>query len=317
MSAEFPTTEWIWRDGELIPWDDAQLHVMSHVVHYGSSIFEGIRSYGTSTGAAVFRLRDHLTRFVDSCKVYRMGLAYDVEQLREAVHGTLQRNELEECYVRPVAFRGVGAAGLHPGKSPVHLHIIIWPWEALLGAHAIGEGVDVCISSWARPAPNTFPALVKAGGNYLNSQLMKMEAAANGYDEAIGLSPDGLLSEASGQNVFLVREGALLTPEVDGSMLPGLTRDCVMKIAADLGIPVHEGPVPRERLYMSDEVFLVGTASEVAPVRSVDRIPVGDGTVGPIARQIHERYLAIARGEYPDVHGWLDRASALVAETVG
>jgi branched-chain amino acid aminotransferase len=306
----FPTTEWIWRDGEFIPWDEAHVHVMSHVVHYGSSIFEGIRRYRTPDGPAIFRPREHLRRFLDSGKVYRMPIEYSIEELRLVCHEVIERNELEEGYIRPLALRGYGAIGVHPAKSPMQVYVICWPWGAYLGADGLDAGVDVCVSSWQRAHPNTFPAIAKAGGNYLSSQLMTMEARINGYNEAIGLSPSGLVSEGSGQNVFLVRDGALFTPPIEGSILPGITRDCVITIADDLGIPCRVSPIPRERLYTSDELFFSGTASEVTPIRSVDRIPVGDGMVGPITRRIQDRYLAIARGEHPDVHGWLEFSPA-------
>lgn len=307
--SQFPSTDWIWRDGTFVPWDEANIHVMSHVVHYGSSIFEGIRGYRTPEGPAIFRLHDHLRRFVDSATVYRMPLGFDIDELRNACHDVMERNGLEEGYIRPIAIRGFGALGLNPVKSPVNVYVVCWPWGAYLGPNTLDLGVDVCVSSWMRAHPNTFPALAKAGGNYLSSQLMTMEAKTNGYDEAIGLSPAGLVSEGSGQNVFLVRNEKLFTPPIEGSILPGITRDCVLTLADDLGIPVHVGPVPREMLYTADEIFFTGTASEVTPVRSVDRIPIGEGTVGPITRRIQERYLAVARGEHPDLHGWLDRAA--------
>lgn len=306
--SNFPSTDWIWRDGTVIPWDEAQIHVMSHVVHYGSSIFEGIRSYKTPEGPAIFRLDEHLRRFVDSAKIYRMPLPYEVDEIHAACHEVMERNQLEEGYIRPLAIRGFGALGLNPTKSPVNVFVICWPWGAYLGADGLTAGVDVCVSSWMRTHPNTYPALAKAGGNYLSSQLMTMEAKANGFDEAVGLSPAGLVSEGSGQNIFVVRGEMLYTPAIEGSILPGITRDCVITLAGDLGIPVTVGPIPREMLYTADEVFFTGTASEVTPVRSVDRIPVGDGTVGPITRRIQQRFLAVARGEHPDLHGWLDRA---------
>jgi branched-chain amino acid aminotransferase len=313
MSASFPTTDWIWRDGEFVRWEDATLHVMSHVVQYGSSVFEGIRSYDTPDGPAILRLGAHVRRFYDSCKIYRMSPQPKREELATACHEIMERNGLKECYIRPVAYRGFGTAGLNPQGSPVRTCVICWPWGAILG-HGGGdaEGVSVCVSSWHRPSPDTHPTLAKAGGNYLTSQLMRMEAQENGYDEAIALSPSGLVSEGTGQNVFLVRGGELLTPPVDGTILAGITRDCVIRIAGDLGIPVREVPVPRELLYVADEVFLVGTASEIAPVRSVDRITVGQGE-RPVTRRIQERFFDITRGRAPDVHGWLDRAPRRVA----
>ncbi len=304
--AEIPKTDWIWRDGEFIPWDDARLHVMSHVVHYGSSIFEGIRFYDTEGGAALFRLRDHMRRFYDSCRVYRMAPQADQDTLSEACKELVRQNGIAEGYLRPVSFRGVGALGLDPRKSPVETYLICWPWGRYLGQEALSDGVDACVSSWARPAPNTHPSLAKSGGNYVNSQLMKMEAVSNGYAEAIALGTDGTLSEGSGQNIFLVREGVLFTPALNGTLLGGVTRDCVLKLAIALGIPVREGIVPREMLYQVDEAFFTGTAAEITPIRSVDGIPVGAGTRGPVTKRLQEEYLGIARGRNPDRFGWVE-----------
>lgn len=305
MSAEFPTAGWIWHQGEFIPWKEARIHVMSHVVHYGSSVFEGIRCYTTPRGPAVFRLQDHMRRFVHSARIYRMELGYSQAELEEGCLALIRKNELEECYLRPVALRGVGAAGLDPFASPVHTYLICWPWGAYLGDGALEEGVDACVSSWHRPTPNTIPTQAKAGGHYMNAQLMKMEAVAGGFSEAIALSTTGLVSEGSGQNLFLVRDGVLVTPQIDGSMLSGITRDAVLKLAADEGIPVRHENVAREALYTADEMFFTGTAAEVTPVRSVDRIPVADGRPGPITRQMQTAVLEVARGQRPDAHGWL------------
>ncbi len=306
MSAQFESTPWIWNDGEFIRWEDATLHVMAHVVHYGSSVFEGVRCYSTPEGPAIFRLDDHISRFFDSCRIYRMELACTKDELAAACHELVRRNELEECYIRPVSIRGYGAAGLNPEASPVETYVVCWPWGAYLGAAALEEGVDACVSTWNRPAPNTYPALAKAGGHYLNGQLMKMEAAANGYAEAIALSPSGLVSEGSGQNLFLVKNGILTTPEPDGTLLMGITRDSIMALARDEGIEVREEAIPRERLYTADELFFTGTASEVTPIRSVDRIQVGGGGggAGPVTRTVQERFLRIARGIDPDPRRW-------------
>lgn len=303
--ADFPTTGWIWRDGELVQWDDARVHVMTHALHYGSSVFEGIRCYVTPEGPAVLRLHDHLRRLLDSARIYRMEIPYSVDELAEACLELIRRNELEACYLRPIAFRGVGAAGLNPFASPVETYVVCWPWGAYLGAGALEAGVDVCVSSWSRPAPNTFPTRAKGGGHYLNAQLMKMEANENGYSEAIALATSGLVSEGSGQNLFLVRDGALITPRPEGSMLLGLTRDCVLQLASDEGVPVEQRIVAREELYVADELFFTGTAAEVTPIRSVDRIQVGDGAPGPVTRKLQQAYLDVARGARPDVHGWL------------
>lgn len=300
----FPETQWIWKNGELIAWNDARIHIMSHVVHYGSSIFEGMRCYDTTEGPSIFRLDEHLRRFHDSARIYRMPLNWSVPELREACHAVVRANGLRECYIRPVAIRGYGAAGVNPKGSPLDTYIVVWPWGAYLGAGALENGVDACISSWARAAPNTFPALAKAGGNYVNSQLMKMEAEANGYAEAIGLGPDGLVSEGSGQNLFLVRDGVLFTSSTDGTQLNGITRDSVITLARALGIPVLERPIPRESLYTADELFFTGTAAELTPIRSVDRIQVGAGRAGPLTLQLQKEYLEIARGLAPDRFGW-------------
>jgi len=297
-------TEWIWRDGEFIPWKEATVHVMSHVVHYGSSFFEGIRCYATPDGPAIFRLGDHLRRLRDSCRIYRTEVPFSIATLAQACCELVARNGLEDCYIRPIVLRGLGAPGLNPAASPVETYLVCWPWGAYLGADALERGVDVRVSSWSRMAPNTFPAMAKAGGNYIAAQLMKMEALADGYAEAIALDPNGLVSEGSGENVFLVRDEVLITPALNGSFLPGITRDSVLTLARDLGIPVREQAVPRELLYVADEVFLTGTAAELTPVRSVDRIPVGDGTVGPVTRAIQQKLMDILRGRAPDHYGW-------------
>jgi branched-chain amino acid aminotransferase len=304
MTTGFNKTDWVWRDGEMIRWEDATIHVLSHVVHYGSSVFEGIRFYRTPDGPAIFRLPEHMRRFADSAKIYRMELAYSMEEVSEACAAVVRRNQLPEGYIRPIALRGEGSPGLNPLPCPIQVYVLCWPWGAYLGDEGIQKGVDAGVSSWQRMEPNTFPAGAKAGGNYLSAQLMRMEAVANGYAEAIALGPGGLLSEGSGQNVFLVRSGALITPALDGTLLAGITRDSIITLARDIGIPVSEQPVPRELLYTCDEAFFTGTAAEVTPIRSVDRIPVGSGSVGPITRTLQQRLLGIARGELPDPFGW-------------
>ena len=304
MSAQFESTAWIWKDGEFVQWKDATLHVMSHVVHYGSSVFEGIRCYATPDGPAIFRLEDHISRFFDSCRIYRMEPAFSEAELASACHELVGRNGLSECYIRPISMRGYGSVGLNPSASPIETYLVCWPWGTYLGAEALEAGVDACVSTWARPAPNTYPALAKAGGHYLNSQLMKMEAAANGYAEAIALSPGGLISEGSGQNLFIVKKGILSTPPSDGRILLGITRDSIIALALDEGMEVREEPIPRERLYTADEIFFTGTAAEVTPVRSVDRIQVGGGGVGPVTRTLQQRFFRIARGTAPDPYRW-------------
>lgn len=308
MTSLFADSRWVWRDGEIVPWADATIHVMSHVVHYGSSVIEGIRSYATPQGTRIFRLEEHMDRFLKSCAIYRMPLDFDVRALSDACWELLERNGLEgSAYIRPVALRGLGSPGLDPNASPVQVCIVAWPWGAYLGTDAIDRGVSVCISTWNRPAPNTHPVLSKAGGNYLNSQLMKMEAVSRGFDEAIGLSTEGLVSEASAQNIFLVHRGELLTPPLDGTILGGITRDTVIAIADDLDIPFREARIPRELLYIADEAFLCGTASEVVPVTSVDQLPVGQGRPGEMTRRIIERFRQITRGEVEDTRGWMSR----------
>ncbi len=305
MSASFEATEWVWRDGEFVPWEEATLHAMSHVVHYGSSVFEGIRCYETPRGPAVFRLSDHVDRLMESCRVYRMEPVHSRRTLEEAVLELIRRNEMGSCYVRPVVYRGYGAPGLDPSDSPLRTLLFGWPWGEYLGEGALEEGVDACVSTWSRPAPNTYPVASKAGGHYVNAQLMKMEAVAGGYAEAIALGPGGRVSEGSGQNVFLVRDGSLLTPEVDGTFLAGITRETVLDLAGDLGIPVRETPVPREWLYTSEEIFFTGTASEITPVRSVDGIPVGEGDVGSTTRRLQRRYMEVVHGRREDRRDWL------------
>lgn len=313
MASRLTEAEWIWKDGEFIAWRDARVHILSLAVQFGSSVFEGIRSYGTPNGPAVFRLDDHIRRLVDSCRIYRIDPGRTPEHLARACCDTIARNELAACYIRPMVLRGYGAAGMYPEGSPVETYICCFPWGTYLGEEALESGVDVCVSSWQRPAPNTFPSLAKGAGHYNNAQLIKMEAVENGYAEGIAVGPGGLLSEGSGQNLFLVRSGVVITPSIDGTSLSGITRDSVMVIARELGIEVVERPVPREFLYAADEVFLTGTASEVTPVRSVDRIPVGAGGMGPVTRRIQQRFMDIVHGRVDDEHGWLTRVPAAVS----
>jgi branched-chain amino acid aminotransferase len=296
MSGHISEAEWIWMDGEFIRWHEAKVHVLSLAVQFGSSVFEGVRCYKTSRGPAIFRLQDHLERLFHSAKVFRMEPGHTIEALTAACAATVMKNGLEDCYIRPMILRGYGAAGMLPVGSPVQTVIPAWPWGAYLGPDALERGVDVCVSSWQRAEPNTFPIATKAAGNYNNAQLIKMEAVANGYAEAIALGPNGLASEGSGQNLFLVRKGVLITPILDGSSLAGITRDTVISIASELGIPFREQPVPRETLYMADELFFTGTASEVTPIRSVDKIVIGAGVAGPLTRRIQARFLEIVRG---------------------
>lgn len=305
MSTGLTGAEWIWKDGDLIPWADAKTHVLSLAVQFGSSVFEGIRAYETDRGPAIFRLGPHIKRLFHSCAIYRMQPRQTREEVEEACRRTIEANKLGDCYIRPMVLRGYGSAGLNPAASPVETYICAWPWGTYLGEGALEKGVDVCVSSWLRAHPNTFPVQAKAAGHYNAAQLMKMEALANGYVEAIAVGPTGLVSEGSGQNVFLVRDGELLTPFLDGTNLTGITRDSIIHVARDLGYPVREGQVAREALYTADELFFTGTASEVTPIRSVDRIPVGQGKAGPLTLAIQKRFMGIVKGETPDERGWL------------
>jgi branched-chain amino acid aminotransferase len=308
--SQLTPTDWIWHDGQFIRWSDAKVHVLCHSLQFGSSAFEGIRCYSTPLGPAIFRLEDHLRRLVNSCRIYRMELPYSVDDLVAACCELVERNKLDACYLRPMVLRGYGAAGMVPFESPVEVYLPCWPWGAYLGEGALENGVDACVSSWHRMAPNTIPAMAKIAGNYLSGQLIKMEALANGFGEAIALGPDGMISEGSGQNVFLVSRGTLYTAPVNGTLLSGITRDSVLAIAADMGIDVREQQLPREMLYAADEIFLTGTASEVTPVRSVDRITVGSGRRGPVTQQLQQRFLDIVNGRTEDVHGWLTSVRA-------
>jgi branched-chain amino acid aminotransferase len=303
--SNLPATDWIWRDGEFIPWNEAQVHVLSHSMQFGSAAFEGIRCYETPQGPAVFRLEDHLQRLINSCKIYRMELRYSVDDLVAATCELVERNKMDACYIRPMVLRGFGAAGMTPAGSPIEVYIPCWPWGAYLGEDGLRNGVDACVSTWNRMAPNTIPSGAKVAGNYLSGQLIKMEALANGFDEGIALGPDGRLSEGSGQNVFLVQGGTLYTAPINGSLLPGITRATIITLAQDAGIPVVVQEMPRESLYTADEVFMTGTAAEVTPVRSVDRIAVGTGKPGPITQQLQRTFMQTVHGEIPDTHGWL------------
>ncbi len=298
-------TEKIWYNGRFIPWNDAKIHVLSHVVSYGSSVFEGIRCYDTPRGPAIFRAREHAQRLLDSAKIYRMELPYDVDELVAGFVDTVRESKLHDCYIRPIVLRGYGDVGVLPRENPIETYIACYPWGRYLGDEAIKGGVDVCVSSWTRIAPNTLPALAKAGANYMNSQLIRMEADINGYSEGIALDEAGYVSEGSGENLFLVRNGKIITPPLGASVLPGITRDTIVTIAGQLGIPIVETIIPREMLYIADEVFFSGTAAEVTPIRSVDRVTVGAGQRGPITEQIQSRYFEIVKGETEDEFGWL------------
>ncbi|MDD5543370.1 MAG: branched-chain amino acid transaminase [Acidobacteriia bacterium] len=295
----------IWANGKLIDWDDAKIHVLAHVVNYGSSIFEGIRCYRTPKGPAVFRLPEHVERLFNSCKIYRFEVGFTREQISNAILEVIRVNKLDQCYVRPIVMRGYGDIGVNPFPAPIDVYIACYPWGKYLGEDALENGVDVCVSSWTRLAPNTLPALAKAGANYMNSQLIKMEALVNGYAEGIALTADGYVSEGSGENVFIVRDGDVFTPPLGSSVLPGITRSSVLKICKELQIQVHERQIPREALYIADEVFFAGTAVEITPIRSVDRIQVGQGRRGPVTAEIQKIFFDLVTGKAPDTNGWL------------
>jgi len=303
----------IWRDGKFVDWEDATIHVMSHVVHYGSSVFEGIRCYATPEGPAIFRLEDHMRRLADSCKIYRMPLEHSLETLVQGCIDTVIENDMPHCYLRPIAVRTGEQMGVNPTGAPLEVFIIPWTWGTYLGHESLESGVDVCISSWRRPAPSTFPTMAKAGGNYLNSQLSKMEAKLDGYSEGIMLDSFGLVSEGSGENLFVVRGGKLFTAPVSAGILQGITRDSVTRIARDLGYEVVEQIMPREMLYVADELFFTGTAAEITPIRSVDRISIGSGGRGPVTEAIQAEYMGIAEGRLDDRYGWRTLVPSRVA----
>ena len=298
-------TEKIWYDGELVPWDRATVHVAAHVIHYGSSVFEGIRAYALPDGPAVFCLDEHLSRLWDSCKVYRLEIPYDRNTVRQAIVDTIRVNGHTACYIRPVVFRGVGTLGVDGQSCTTHMAIITIEMGAYLGPDALEKGVNVGVSSWQRMAPNTYPAAAKVGGQYINSQFVAMEAAAHGYAEGIALDVYGTVSEGSGENVFLVRRGCLYTPPLASSILDGITRRCVIALAGEMGLDVREEPIPRELLYVADEIFLCGTAAEITPVCSVDGVVVGSGKRGPITTRLMTAFFDIVKGRVTDRYGWL------------
>jgi branched-chain amino acid aminotransferase len=299
-------TDKIWHNGKLIAWDDAKIHVLSHVVSYGSSVFEGIRCYETPAGPAIFRLREHVRRLIESAKIYRiLDVGFSLEELSNAMIDVVAVNRMRSCYIRPIVLRGYGDIGVMPRNNPIDVYVACWEWGKYLGPEALASGVDVCISSWQRNAPNTMPTLSKAGGNYLSSQLIRMEADVNGYAEGIALDRNGYISEGSGENIFVIRDGKIFTPPLAASVLPGITRDSIVTIAKGLGYEVIEANLLREALYVADEVFFTGTAAEVTPVRTIDRIPVGAGRRGPITERIQSAFFDIVNGKAEDRHGWL------------
>ena len=299
-------TEKIWHNGRFIDWNDARIHVLSHVVSYGSSVFEGVRCYETPAGPAIFRLREHTRRLIDSAKIYRIeNLGYSLEELCEAQIELVRINGLRSCYIRPIVLRGYGSIGVLPVDNPIEVFLACWEWGKYLGDDALSGGVDVCVSSWTRNAPNTIPTMSKAGGNYLSSQLIRMEAHVNGYAEGIALDASGFISEGSGENIFLVRDGVIYTPPRSAAVLPGITRDSVIRLAADCGYQIVEQNIPREMLYIADEIFFTGTAAEITPIRSVDRITIGAGRRGPVTERLQREFFAIVNGAAPDRYGWL------------
>lgn len=314
------TSEWIWHNGKLVPWAEARVHVLAHALHYGSSVFEGIRVYATHRGPAIFRLQAHTRRLLESAKIHRIDVSWSAEQINAACREVVLRNGLTKgAYIRPIVYRGYGEVGLAPPPGhPVEMAIAAWEWGAYLGAGALENGVDVCVSSWQRVAPNTIPALAKAGGNYLSSTLVSLEAKQRGFAEGIALSTDGTISEGAGENVFLVRDGVIFTPPSAASILTGITRDSVITLARQVGIEVVERSLPREMLYIADEFFLTGTAAEITPVRSVDRIPVGSGQRGPITERLQQAFFGLFDGRTADQWGWLDPVeNATAARSAG
>ena len=298
-------SDYIWFDGEFVPWDEAKVHVLSHALHYGSSVFEGIRCYETANGPAIFRLPAHIKRMYNSCKIYRMEIPYSRDAMANAIKATVAKNKLRSCYIRPLVFRGYSQLGVEPRTCPINVVIAVWEWGAYLGPEALEQGVDVGVSSWRRMAPDTFPASAKVGGHYTNSQLVRMEAAEHGYAEGIALDVYGYVSEGSGENLFLVRDGVIYTPPLSASILGGITRECVITLAREAGYQVVEALITREQLYIADELFFSGTAAEITPIRSVDHIVIGPGRRGPITTKLQTEFFKIISGEVPDRHHWL------------
>ncbi|MEW6125777.1 MAG: branched-chain amino acid transaminase [Acidobacteriota bacterium] len=296
--------KFIWHNGNVVPWQEATIHVMSHVVNYGSSVFEGIRCYETKRGSAIFRLPEHIDRLVNSAHIYRMKLAYSRDDLMSACHQMVSANDFKHCYLRPLIFRGYGPFGVDPFPAPIEVYVCSWVWGKYLGQEALEQGVDVCVSSWTRIAPNTLPSMAKAGANYMNSQLIKMEAKINGYVEGIALDPQGYISEGSGENIFLIKNGVVMTPPLYSTILPGITRDSIIKICKTLGLEVVERAIPREMLYLADEIFFTGTAAEITPIRSVDKVQVGVGHRGPITKMLQDKFFSIIE-DGDDEFGWL------------
>jgi len=301
----FEDVKKVWMNGRMVDFADAKVHVFTHALHYGSALFEGIRCYETARGPAIFRLHDHARRLYDGARIYRFEMPVKIAEFEQACLDIVTANGFRDCYIRPLVYRGFHTLGVHPAKCPVDLMIGAWRWGKYLGGEAIESGVDVCVSSWTRMAPNTFPAMAKATANYMNSILIHSDAVTDGYAEGIALDVNGHVSEGAGENIFLVRDGKLRTPPLGASVLPGITRDSIMTIARELGYEVEEGLVPREMLYVADEVFFTGTAAEVTPIRSVDRISIGSGSRGPVTERIQKHFFDYVAGKVDDRYGWL------------
>jgi branched-chain amino acid aminotransferase len=300
-----PRSDFVWMSGSLVPWDDAKIHIGSHVIHYGSAVFEGVRCYKTPNGSAVFRLDAHTERLFNSARIYWMEPKWSADEVNAAILQTIAANGLEACYIRPVIYRGEGQLGVNPLGSPVEVSVMVWDWGKYLGQEALEQGVDVCVSSWTRIAPNTIPAMAKSAANYMNSQLIKVEAVKGGFAEGIALDANGHVSEGSGENLFAVFKGRLVTPPLVSSVLPGITRDTVLTLARNVGVPVEEKSLPREALYLADELFFTGTAAEVTPIRSVDRHTIGKGRRGPVTEALQKAFFDVIEGRAADEHGWL------------
>jgi len=301
----FDKTKYIWMNGELVPWDDAKIHVLSHVVHYGSSVFEGMRTYVTPKGTVCFRLRDHSARLLNSAKIYRMEIPFTAEQIDQAILDLIGANQIKGCYVRPIAYRGYESLGVDPSPCPVDLAIATWPWGAYLGPEALEKGVSICFSSWNRLAANTMPAQAKAGANYMNAQLIKLEAVRHGYAEGLALDPNGYVSEGSAQNFFIWHKGKLITPPLTASILPGITRDTVITLAKEMGLEVAEQNIAREMCYIADEAFFTGSAAEVTPISKIDGLEIGSGRAGEVTKRLQRAFFDIVEGRADDSHGWL------------
>lgn len=301
----FNKADKIWMNGKMVNWDDAKIHVLSHVIHYGSSVFEGMRCYNTPKGPACFRLQEHTDRLFNSAKIYRMEIPFTRDQINEAILSLIAINKLNECYIRPIVYRGYDTLGVDPRKCPVDVTIAAWSWGKYLGEDAMDNGVSVCVSSWNRNAPNTMPMMAKAGANYMNSQLIKLEAISHGYVEGIALDTRGMVSEGSGENIFVVQRGALVTPSFCCSILPGITRNTVITLAYETGMKVIEQPIPREALYIADEVFFTGSAAEITPISRIDGIEIGTGKAGEYTKKLQKRFFDIVEGRMPDEHHWL------------